>query len=752
MIRIWSIILATLALPHFIAGADKPVQSVTENSIQEPKKRIPVRSDEMSLSVIPSKKSIYVGEPLYVKLVWESTLHAGAFQSLVLNPEFFNNPRIKVNIPRTTIPESRRVGLPIGGRRVIGERITDEDNPNAMGRIELEMFLQFDEPGRFVLPETVLLCAQLAKPDSHFARYAAHFNNSLFVPVEDFVEHRIIYTAAPSIEIEVLPLPKADMRADFSNLFQPVEIDVSIEPKTAVAGQLMDLQILLKGVPHGMVDLPPLENQKRIRTRFVIDKEYRRFWDEDGSLFKIRVRPLTTSITALPALEFQIFNQHTGAFEFYKTEPIPLTILPNEGRTFVPLQEFEGATVELTNNPDGIWHNLERNRMNDLLSYILVGVGTYAIPLLLAGPILFFLLLPVASERRRRSLDADYRLRIQAFKRFKRLPQNSPDKWTAFTELMAVSFHSGKKAWTTGDSEEALQSIGASQEDIQHVLQLHEKFDAHTFGKGAPSPSANGLNGLATRIIRLLAKSGLVVIFSTGLTGGDLRADSWAKAGELFDQAQAAPSGSDESANLYKEAALAYQAVTDGNQASAEALYNAGNAWFQAGEIGRSIAAYRMAETLHPFDSEITQSLKSARSMSLNFVPGKSTRWSQLPTLWITALAVAFSAAFWIIAILYIRYRNRWLLGSLAITGALALLLLGNWTLREASGQKDAVLIVDGVPGRKGPSYAYDSAFSQPLHDGLEFTVVEYRSNWARVQLADGRQCWLPDSQFQVID
>lgn len=752
MMRMCAISLAILLLPNFLVSADTASDDVIENPIQETGKRIPVRSDEMSLSLTPSRESVYEGEPLRLVLVWESSLHSGAFQSLILNPEFFNDPRIKVNIPRSTLPEAKRVGLPIGGRRVIGERITDENAPNAMGRIELEMFLQFKEPGRYTLPETVLLCAQLAKPDSTFARYAAHFNNSLFVPVENFVEHRVIYASAPPIEIEVLPLPKKNMRADFSNLFHPVEIEVNVEPKSAVAGQLMDLQILLKGVPHGMVDLPALGNQKRLRTRFVIDGEYRRFWDEEGSLFKTRIRPLSTSITALPSIEFQIFNPHTGSFETYKTDPIPLTILANEGRTFVPLQEFEEATVELTDNPDGIWHNLERNRMNDLFTFILVTLGTYAIPLLLAGPILFFLFLPIARERRRRSLDEAYRQRIEAYKRFKRLPQNSPEKWTAFTELMAVSFHSGKKAWTIRDSEEALRSIGASANDTQQVLDMHQAFDAHTFSKDAPSVSTNNLNGVASRISRLITKSALVIILSTGFMCEDSLADTWSKAEALFEQALAAPSGSDESASLYREAALAYQTVSDKNRASAEALYNAGNAWFQADEIGRSIAAYRTAQTLRPFDRDISQALMTARSMSLNSVTSKSTWWRLMPTLWIKALTVGFSVTFWIIALLFVRYRKRRVLGSLAAIGAMTLILTGIWTLREASGHQDAVLVVDGVAGRKGPSYAYDSAFSQPLHDGLEFTVIEYRSNWALAELNDGRQCWLPDSQFQVID
>ena len=68
----------------------------------------------------------------------------------------------------------------------------------------------------------------------------------------------------------------------------------------------------------------------------------------------------------------------------------------------------------------------------------------------------------------------------------------------------------------------------------------------------------------------------------------------------------------------------------------------------------------------------------------------------------------------------------------------------------QLSGQH-GVVITESVLARKGPDYAYAAAFHEPLHDGVEFTVLETREGWGRVALTDGRICWLPLSQTQLI-
>jgi SH3-like domain-containing protein len=59
----------------------------------------------------------------------------------------------------------------------------------------------------------------------------------------------------------------------------------------------------------------------------------------------------------------------------------------------------------------------------------------------------------------------------------------------------------------------------------------------------------------------------------------------------------------------------------------------------------------------------------------------------------------------------------------------------------------EGVITTDSVEARKGPAYAYAPAFAQPLHDGLEFKLIDERDAWMQIELSDGRQCWIPENQ-----
>ena len=61
------------------------------------------------------------------------------------------------------------------------------------------------------------------------------------------------------------------------------------------------------------------------------------------------------------------------------------------------------------------------------------------------------------------------------------------------------------------------------------------------------------------------------------------------------------------------------------------------------------------------------------------------------------------------------------------------------------------MVILEEVTARKGPAYAYAQAFYEPLHDGLEFTLLDTRGDWGLIALPDGRQCWIVLTQAQLI-
>jgi SH3-like domain-containing protein len=81
----------------------------------------------------------------------------------------------------------------------------------------------------------------------------------------------------------------------------------------------------------------------------------------------------------------------------------------------------------------------------------------------------------------------------------------------------------------------------------------------------------------------------------------------------------------------------------------------------------------------------------------------------------------------------------------------LCCLSAGLWLVSAQLSGRQGVVIVDSVLARKGPSYAYAAAFYEPLHDGVELTVQETRKEWVLVSLVDGRECWVPLSQVQLI-
>ncbi len=739
--------LVTLPPLEFVSGdmiyQTKPVQIMAGE---------PQRSDAMSLTLKPAVRRGYAGQPLRLDFTWDCALPAASLKALNLQPSFFTDPTIEVVIPRSTTEAEQQVGIPIGGRRAIAKRTLHQDQVAELGRVELPLYLRFENPGSYVLPPVRLECAQLTEWGGDFGRYAAYFNNSLFEPVDASDRYRRIYTTTPEISIEVLPLPAEGRTAGFSGLFMPLEIEVSISPEEIEIGQLMELEIKLTGdAPHGLLDLPPLSHQPALRGRFLVDDNYARLWKEKGTIFRTRLRALTTSIRAFPSLRFQVFDPAAGNFSMISTEPIPLLVKSNKGREFIPLTSYEGAAVKLTSVQDGIWHNLAANQMNDFMNTIHGFLNQAFWPLFALGPVGFFILLRFARERRRLALDSRYRMRAEAYAAFRKLPDGAPGKWDGFLRFMAVSFGAGDKAWTVGDSMQALESLGVSSEEIKQIRAMHAAADAHDFSAEHPEVAFSKLDQLASRVAKKLSTITLSVFCVGLLLSPGARADEWSEARKIFEQAQATPTGSEAANALYQESALRFQAAAEPKNRPGKAWYNAGNAWFQAGAIGRAIAAYHMARQHRPFDSKITDNLTAARALTLNDVPASQAWWRKIPDYWLKPLLLIVNFLFWGALLLSIRYRKQALtLGPIAC--GLCLLVLTGLLLTNTFFMRPAgVVIVDAVFARKGPGHAYANAFNEPLHDGLELSIIANRGDWALIELPDSRQCWIPRSQLLDI-
>ena len=711
-----------------------------------------VRTEAMSLTLSPAKRQVYVGEPLRIDVTWKCDLEAGRLQALNYYPAFFNDPSVEIVISRSTEPEKQQVGLPLGGRRVIGKRTLNEGNTKALGTVELPLYLRLSEPGVYTLPATRLECAYLNDGNRNFGQYAAHFNNSLFAPEESDARYERFSVETAPIEIEVLPLPAEGRASSFSGLFAPVRVEVAVTPEALKVGELMQAELrVFADAPHSMIELPRLSQQRGLRGRFLVDDDLGRTWRTDGTTFRCRLRALTTGVKAFPSLQIQMFDPEVGAYVMIATKPVVLSVEPNEGQEFIDLKSYKSAGVTLSNQSEGIWHNRKANRMNDLINTIVVCLASWFWLWLLLGLAGFLLMLPIVRERRRRSLDGKYRARAESYAAFRKLAESDPAKWPAFLQFLAVSFGAEGEAWTVRDSEQALQVIGVSQEDTESVLALHREADEEDYSVQHPEAQLGALNAVGKRILGLLGKSALLLLLGMSSLPQTAKASDWSAAEQLFEQALAAQAGSDAAAALYAESALKFQATAESAERPGMAWYNAGNAWFQTGALGRSIAAYRQARHFRPFDSMLAENLGAARALALNDVPEQSAWWQQWPTVWLKAALLVLTVIFGICVLMTLRYRKR--IGYIASLVMLLLCCLsaGLWLVSAQLSGRQGVVIVDSVLARKGPSYAYAAAFYEPLHDGVELTVQETRKEWVLVSLVDGRECWVPLSQVQLI-
>lgn len=713
---------------------------------------IPQRTPEMELEFSPGKKTVHVGEPLRVDVRWSCRLTTKRLKSLRCNPAFLTDADIEVVVPRATAPEKEQLGLPFGGRRVVARRTAGDDN-GVLGEVRFPIYLRFDEPGRHTLPATRLECAFLKADGGAFAPYAAYFNNALFDVVDAGVAYDRLFVDSNPIEIEVLPLPEEGRLESFSGLFAPCAIEVSVEPAECVVGTVVEVDLLVRSeAPHGFLELPDLRHQRSLRSWFKVEGEPGRAWHAEGTTFRARMRALTTRVKALPALQIQVFDPGLGEYVLAETKSVPLAVHAHEGRDYFDAKTVPGDEGGLSDQPEGIWQNDQRNLMNDAWNTISGILSDYFWLWMAVGPVLFLLLLPWAREGRRRALNPAYRKLVDAYRVFRRSPEGGGAKWIALRDVIAAGLAVDPEALTAGDVRQRLSEQSVPEEDIEVVVQSVVALDAETFSEAKKSAVLPSLGLVGERIYKVLSKLVVVMIFTslTGMVFGGVT--DWEEAETLFGQALQGEAGAAGTSALFSRSALKFEVVARSGERPGVAWHNAGNAWFNAGEIGRSIACYRQAEVYRPFDDTVRQNLKAARALAVDVVDADRTRsrfvW---PVRWLRAVLVPVVLVSWLLLLAFVRFRK---IALLAGTGACIIVALTLAVLAIVAKIREGtagVVIVPEVFGRKGPSYRYRTAFHEPLHDGLEFAVLERRGDWVQIQLADDRRCWIPEAQVRLV-
>jgi tetratricopeptide (TPR) repeat protein len=236
------------------------------------------------------------------------------------------------------------------------------------------------------------------------------------------------------------------------------------------------------------------------------------------------------------------------------------------------------------------------------------------------------------------------------------------------------------------------------------------------------------------------------------------------EANELFRQANELSVQSPEKAkDLYEKSALRYERIIqEGGIKNGKLYYNLGNAYFRIKDIGRAILNYRRAEQYIPDDPNLKQNLEYAREKRLDQIDeNQETKVLKTLFFWHYDLStkirvVLFAVSFiilWSSASIRIFIKKSFLKYFIVTSIILSIFLSGSLIAEEASfrNNRPGVIISNEVIARKGNSETYEPSFKDPLHSGTEFTVLEERGNWYRVELVDARTCWVPSNDVEMV-
>ncbi len=204
------------------------------------------------------------------------------------------------------------------------------------------------------------------------------------------------------------------------------------------------------------------------------------------------------------------------------------------------------------------------------------------------------------------------------------------------------------------------------------------------------------------------------------------------------------------------------QVITNFDINNAALYVNMGNAALQGEHIGQAILAYRRALTITPGQATAQKNLEHTRQYLPNWVPRPQPN-TLLDTFffWRTTLSngeialitgLCFAVASVLIAI-SVRWKHLWARNSAIIPILVWLTLLvvsamSHWS--QASN--NAVITTSQTIARAADSAGAPIRFAEPLPAGTEVKVLEQRTDWARIQLANGHDAWVRLSSLTFVN
>ena len=198
---------------------------------------------------------------------------------------------------------------------------------------------------------------------------------------------------------------------------------------------------------------------------------------------------------------------------------------------------------------------------------------------------------------------------------------------------------------------------------------------------------------------------------------------------------------------------------------SKELYFNLGNAYFKTGEIAPAILWYERALRLDPSDADVRYNLEFARAQTQDKIDEVPEiffeQWGHamcylLPSNTWAVLGLVFFGLTVLLLLLFLlgRTSTQRRVGFFAAIVTFLLAFLGwdfaQWQRTEALRQ-DMAIVMRPVSSVKSSPSAEGAKDLFILHEGTRVKILDNVSGFSNIELADGRQGWIPSGEIEII-
>jgi len=186
---------------------------------------------------------------------------------------------------------------------------------------------------------------------------------------------------------------------------------------------------------------------------------------------------------------------------------------------------------------------------------------------------------------------------------------------------------------------------------------------------------------------------------------------------------------------------------------SAAALFNKGNAYARAGNLGMAVLDYTRAQLLAPNDPDTAANLHFVRAKA--GLPDSTENWLTRTLSYARPNSFAWLGSFGLVlaglSMFFVRLRpqRRMAFASLAVAGVMLVATAIGSAIMTWPTVNEAVVIAHEAPAWNSPAPVAEPAFK--LREGETVTVRAERQNFTLVQSSAGRSGWVARSDLARV-